>query len=80
MGASGTQQLLTSTIHCVTLALFAVGENGTIVCIVGVLYGTITVRINSPITMLTKFPCVKVTKIGKQCKGAREAYLHLVFS
>ena len=49
--------------------LFAVGENGTVVCIVGVLYGTITVRINSPITMLTKFPCVKVSKIGKHCRG-----------
>ena len=45
------------------------GENGTIVCIVGVLYGTIAVRINSPITMLTKFPCVKVSEIGKQCRG-----------
>ena len=36
--------------------------------------GTITVPINSPITILTKSPCVKVSKIGKQCKGAREAY------
>ena len=34
-------------------------------------YGTIT---NSPITILTKSLCVKVSKVGKQCKGAREAY------
>ena len=36
--------------------------------------------VNSPIAMLTKSPCVKVSKIGRQCKGAREAYLHIVFS